>query len=128
MWYFGDLFIFFFKLERKQLSIQSRDHCVIPSEAIFLPFLWSDTDTCYCSLRQRIPSLKLSFPIGCWSIANAGSEPWIRTSNNLRELDPDDMLGVASVQFPQVPGVYTGNWHIWKTFDSPKYFYKLIFF
>ena len=40
---------------------------------------------------------------------NTGSEPWIRTSNNLREQRPDYMLGVASVRFPQVPRVYSGS-------------------
>ena len=35
---------------------------------------------------------------------SVGSEPWIGINNNLRDLG----LGVASVWFPQVPGVYSG--------------------
>ena len=58
-------------------------------------------------LRWRTPSLKLLPPLGCWSIARAESDPWIKTSNNPRELDPDSMLGVASVQFLPVFGVYS---------------------
>lgn len=38
---------------------------------------------------------------------NTRSEPWIETSNNLKDLGLHYMLDVTSVQFPQVPGVYS---------------------
>ena len=62
-------------------------------EATFLPVLWSHNDTISCPSKQRTPSLKIPSPFGCWSIARAWSEPWIRISNNPRELGPDYMLG-----------------------------------
>ena len=48
----------------------------------------------FLSLEAKNTSLKLPPPpLCCWSI------PWIGTSNNLRGLSPDYMLGVASIQF-----------------------------
>ena len=44
-----------------------------------------------------------------WSVAKAESEQGIGISNNLRELDLGDKLIVASVLFPDVPGVYSEN-------------------
>ena len=41
-------------------------------------------ETNSCPLRQRTPSLKLPHPLGYQSVTSVGSEPWFRTSNNLR--------------------------------------------
>ena len=69
---FGSLFaFFFFKLQQKQLGIQSRDHCVSLYEAIFLPVLWFYADTSSCPSKQRTPSLKLPPPASCWSVTSA---------------------------------------------------------
>ena len=84
--YFGNLFILFFKLQQKQPSIRSKGPHVTPSEATILSVLWSPADISSTHLLKLLPLL------GCWSIRSAESEPWIRTSNNLRVLGPDYML------------------------------------
>ena len=65
---FAILFGSFFKLQQKQPSIQSRGHCLTPSEATFLPVLWSHPDTSSCFSSQRTLSLKLPPSLGCWTI------------------------------------------------------------
>ena len=85
---------------RNNLRVIGPDYML--GSAIFLQVLWSHADTSSCLLTQRIPSSKLPPPLVYWSIMNAGSEPWIKTSNNRRELSLEYMLGVASVQFSQV--------------------------
>ena len=106
---FVNLFTLFFKLQQKQPSIQRRGHHIASSDATFLSVLWSQTEINSYSSKQRTPSLKLTSPLGCWSIMRIGSESGIGTNNNLREQGPDYMLGVTSVLFPQVPGVYSRN-------------------
>ena len=77
-------------------------HYTAPFEAIFLTVVWSYDVTSSCPSKRRTPLLKLPTLVVCWSDTNARSEPWFKTSNNPSELDPDYMLFVASVQFPQV--------------------------
>ena len=107
MQYFNNSFALFFIFQQKQPSIQSRNHYATSSKITLLTVLWSHIDTRSYLLRQRTPSLKLPPSLGCWIIVNTGSEQWIRTCNNPKELSLDYMLGVASVQFSQVPVVYS---------------------
>ena len=98
-----------FKLQQKQSSIQNWGHCVSSSETSFMLVLWSYADISSFPSEWKAPSLKLPPPLVCWSIVGSGSEHCIETSNNLRKLGLDCMLGVASLQLPQVPARYSRN-------------------
>ena len=58
----------------------------------FLSALWSHAETSNYHFSQRTPSLKLPPPLDWWSVTGAESEPWIRTSDNLKDLGADYML------------------------------------
>ena len=48
------------------------------------------------TLRKVTSALKHPIPLGCWSIVSSKSEPLTGASNNLRELDPNYILGEAT--------------------------------
>ena len=76
----------------KQPSIESSGYRVALSKAALLPILWSHSDTSSCSSWWRTRSLKLPPPFGWWSVKRAECNLWIRTSDNSKELGPDNML------------------------------------
>ena len=74
-------------------------HHLIPPICLFInPMLIS---------RWRTPFLKLPPPLVYWSVTSTRSEPWIITNNYLRKLGLDYTLGVTSVWFPQILGIYS---------------------
>ena len=86
-------FVSYFNLQQKHPSIRNKGHHAVPSEITFLPILGPHANINSCLLRWRTPLLKLPPPFGFWSIMRTESKPWIRTSNNFKELGLDNKLG-----------------------------------
>ena len=93
------------KFQQKQTSIQSRGPRVVSFQAFILlvlsyhQFLYFETKNSFT---------EVSTPLRYWTVTSARSKTEIETSINLTVLGPDYMLGVALIQYPQVPGNYFG--------------------
>ena len=97
-YFYINLFVSLFKLQQKRPCIQSEGHFATRYEDNFLLGLLSQSGMSSFSSRQRTSSLKLPPLFACWSVTSPWNVPWVRT----REIDPDCVLGKASVRFPQV--------------------------
>ena len=96
--YFGNLFALFFNLQKKSsLAFKVEAVVLYHLKPPFCQFLFKAKK----SFTEVLPLL------GCWSIVSTGSVLLIGTRNNPRDLGLDYMLGVASVRFCQILGVYS---------------------